>query len=165
VTESWRRPYPLGYGRLVVVLWELLALALFGWRTLRLLAELVSVHPAAGWALSAGLAALWATGSWRIVRLGVYVGDRGLRIQGLVRSRVLDWSEIALVSVHDPVRRTLGFEVSTGQTVLIGLRTGEMVGTPLFAKGIDFVFRPGAFQHAYRSLRSAFEDRSAPATA
>ena len=137
------------------MVWELLALALFGWSTLRLLEQLTAVPPTAGWVLSGLLAAAWIAASWRIVRYGVYVNDYGLRIQGLLRSRVIAWPEVKQIAMRDTSHVLLGITVAGGPNVLIDLRTGETAATPLYANGIDFLFRPHAFGHAYRELRGA----------
>jgi hypothetical protein len=155
------RPYSPGRGRWLIIAWELGGLALLLWSTVRI----YELGPrAAGW-LGGALVLLWLAGSWRILRLGVYVSDHGVLVRGLVGSRVLPWSRIDRIAVDDVVHRVAGFEIPSGRTVVISCRDGEAVNTPLWAHGIDFRFRPGVFRQVYQGLRAHHAAaRALPAT-
>jgi hypothetical protein len=147
--RQWMRPYTPGRGRWLVIAWELGGLAFVGWTTVRLF-DLGSQPAALLWG---ALAALWLLGSWRILRIGVYVSDRGVRVRGLAGSRTLRWAEIDFFTLDHVVYRIGGFELPRETTVRIRCRNGRTVNTPLWAQGIDFHARPGAFGAVYHALR------------
>jgi hypothetical protein len=103
--------------------------------------------------LGGALALLWLMGSWRIMRIGVYISAHGVRIRGLVASRTLRWTEIEFFTLDEVIHRLGGFELPRETTVRIRRRDGRVVRTPLWAQGIDFHSRPGAFGEVYHLLR------------
>jgi hypothetical protein len=147
--REWVRPYPPGRGRWLVIGWELGGLAFVGWTTVRLFD--LGPRPAA--VLGGALAMLWLLGCWRILRIGVYFNEYGVRVRGLLGSRTLRWSEIEFFALDEVVHRLGGFELPGGTTVRIKCRDGRRVNTPLWAQGVDFHARPGAFGKVYHALR------------
>jgi Bacterial PH domain len=133
----------------MVIAWELGGLAFAGWTTARLF-DLGSDPTRV---LTAALAVTWLLGSWRILRIGVYVSEYGVRIRGLARSRTLRWTEIESFALDQVVHRLGGFELPRETTVRIRCRDGRLVSTPLWAQGIDFHSRPGTFREVYQGLR------------
>ena len=133
----------------MVLGWEAASLAALGWATIRLF----DLGGAAALGTIAGLALLWLLGSWRIVRMGVYLSDRGVRIRGLLRNRTLGWHDIAQIWLHRSSHRLGRWEIPSGMTVLIERSDGAVVNTELWAQGVDFHSRPGAFRAVYRELR------------
>jgi hypothetical protein len=133
----------------LIIGWELGGLAFVQWTTVRLFA--LSSAPA--WVLTGILAALWLLGSWRILRMGVYVSEYGVRIRGLFDTRTLRWTEIAEFALDQPVYRLGVVRVPAGLTVLIKRHTGGYVNTSLWAQGIDFHQRPRLFREVYGLLR------------
>jgi PH (Pleckstrin Homology) domain-containing protein len=132
-----------------VIAWELGGLAFVGWTTIRLFD--LGPRPAA--LLAGALAVLWLLGSWRIMRIGVYLSEHGVRVRGLVGSRTLRWTQIESFALDQVVHRLGQFELPAGTTVRIRCHDGRLVKTPLWAQGIDFHARPGAFRDVYHALR------------
>lgn len=129
--------------------WEAFALAVLGWTTVPLFDLSGRALPV----LAAGLAAAWLLGAWRIARMGVYLGDDGVRIRGLFRSRTLRWHDIAKIWLHRSSHRFGRWEIPSGMTVLMERRDGSLVNTELWAQGVDFHARPKAFRAVYEQLR------------
>jgi Bacterial PH domain len=149
VNDSWVRPYSPGAGRWLVIGWEAFALGLLAWTTV----EQFELAGHGVRAVIAVLALLWLVGAVRILRMGAYVGDRGVLIRGLLRSRMLAWQEIAHVRLHQATHRLARWEIESGLTVLIERRDGTLVNTELWARGVDFHARPTVFRHVYHELR------------
>lgn len=145
---AWHRPYTPGRGRWLIIGWELAGLASVAWTTIRLF-DLVGTD---AWVVTGALAVAWLVGSWRILRMGVYLSEYGVRIRGLLGSRTLRWTEIDQIAVEAPVYRFGVVRVPAGMTVLIRHRTGEFVNTSLWSQGIDFHSRPRLFREVYGLL-------------
>lgn len=158
MTSAWLRPYSPGRGRWLIVAWELAGLAFFGWTTVRLFD--LGLRSAA--VLTGGLGLLWLLGAWQIMRSGVYVGESGIRVRGLIGSRTLRWHEIEHFVIDRISHRIGGLEIPSGTTVLIKRRNGGLVHTPLWAQGIDFHARPAAFREVYQILRDLHTEALAP---
>lgn len=149
VSDTWVRPYTPGTGRWLVIGWEAVALGLLGWTTVQqfgLTGHGIRV-------LACVLAAVWVLGAWRILQMGAYVGSGGLHIRGLIRSRTMQWREVAHVRLHKATHRLGPWEIESGMTVLIERRDGTTVNTELWAQGVDFHSRPKVFRAVYHELR------------
>jgi len=146
---TWWRPYSPGRGRWLIIGWEVGSLA-FPHRTT---VPMYSLGGVGAKALAMALAVLWLVGSWRIVRMGVYVSHYGVRVHGVLRSRTLGWAEIDEFVLDEPDYKLGRLLVPAGITVLIRHRDGTYVHTPLWAKGIDFHRRPRVFREVYGVLR------------
>ena len=149
VSDTWVRPYTPGTGRWLVIGWEAVALGLLGWTTVQqfgLTGHGIRV-------LACVLAAVWVLGGWRILQMGAYVGSEGLHIRGLIRSRTMQWREVAHVRLHKATHRLGPWEIESGMTVLIERRDGTTVNTELWAQGVDFHSRPKVFRAVYHELR------------
>ncbi|BCB81083.1 hypothetical protein GCM10022251_66830 [Phytohabitans flavus] len=131
------------------MVWELAALAIFGWTTV----ELFELGGFRVLALGLGLAVLWVVGCWRIARMGVYVSEYGVRVRGLVRSRTIAWRQVEHVRLHQAAHRIGRLEIPSGTTVLIERADGGDVPTSLWAQGVDFHNQPGVFRAVYHDLR------------
>ena len=148
--ETWERPYTPGTGRWLVIAWEAVALSLLAWTSIRqfdLTGHGLRV-------LACVIAALWVIGAYRILQMGAYVGDEGVRIHGLLRSRTMRWSEVAHVRLHKATHKVGRWEIESGMTVLIERRDGSTVNTELWAQGVDFHSRPKVFRAVYHELRN-----------
>ncbi len=156
---DWVRPYTPGTGRWLVIGWEAFALALFAWRTV--LEFEVTGH---GIPILAGaMAALWASGTWRILQMGAYVRADGRHIRGLLRSRTLRWHDIKHVRLHQAIHKLGPWKIDSGMTVLIERSDGSTVNTELWAQGVDFHSRPKVFRAVYHELRDRHLAAIAPA--
>ena len=131
------------------MVWELAALAIFGWTT----AELFELRGTHLLLLILGLGVVWGLGCWRIALMGVYVSAYGVRVRGLFRSRTLAWREVEQIRLHEAAHRIGRLEIPSGMTVLIERASGSDVPTTLWAQGIDFHNQPGAFREVYHDLR------------
>jgi hypothetical protein len=150
VNKTWVRPYAPGTGRWLVIGWEAAALAFLAWSTIQQFAISGNLrHLVAG-----ALAAIWVVGTFRIIDMGVYVGERGLLVRGLLRTRRVPWGEIAHVRLHKARHKIGRWEIESGMTVLIERRDGSTVNTELWAKGVDFHKRPREFRAVYHELRN-----------
>jgi hypothetical protein len=132
-----------------VIGWEAVALGLLGWTSVQqfdLTGHGIRV-------LACVLAAVWVLAAWRILQMGAYVGERGLHLRGLLRSRTLQWRDVAHVRLHKAAHRLGPWEVESGLTVLIERRDGSTVNTELWAQGVDFHSRPKVFRAVYHELR------------
>ncbi|BCB86420.1 PH domain-containing protein [Phytohabitans suffuscus] len=143
------------------MVWELAALAIFGWTTV----ELFALGGLPVLALGLGLAALWGLGCWRIARMGVYVSEYGVWVRGLVRSRTIRWREVEHIRLHQAAHGIGRLRIPSGMTVLIERTDGADVPTSLWAQGIDFHNQPGAFRAVYHDLRERHAAALRPATA
>jgi hypothetical protein len=145
------------------MLWELVALGLFGWSTV----GLFSLSGAGVVALGLALTGLWVAGCWRIARMGVYVSEYGVKVRGLLRSRTVAWRDVAHIRLHEAAYRMGRLEIPSGMTVLIERQTGADIPTSLWAQGVDFHRQPGAFRAVYHDLRErhAAALRLSPASA
>jgi hypothetical protein len=112
-----------------------------------------TLEPTGALVLAVLLAVAWIAVSWQVLRLGVYVSKQGALIHGLVMRYALSWDDVQRISVEHATYRLFGAEIPAGKTVVIDLRDGSRVNTPLWAHGIDFHFRPGVFQEVQDELR------------
>lgn len=156
--ENWIRPYTPGPGRWLVIAWEAAALALLAWTTIRQFD--VTGHGIN--LIACAHAALWVLGAHRILRMGAYVGDGGLRIHGLLHSHTMSWRDVSQIRLHRTTWRIGPWEVESGLTVLIDRRDGRTVNTELWAKGIDFHARPTVFRAVYQELRTRHKESQNP---
>ena len=161
MSRSWQRPYQPGQGRLYVIVWEALALALFYWTTVRLFSL--------GSPARAGLAGLvvlaWLAAAWRIRVIGVYVGPQAVRIRGMFSTRTLTWPQIDQVVVEPAGGTVPWLRKPADRMVTLHLADARRVGTTLFANGIDFHARPGEFQRVAAHLRHCHAATRARASA
>jgi hypothetical protein len=136
-----------------VVAWELFGLGFFGWTTLQMLQPSMAWTPPGIVLLVLALFALWVVASYRILRMGVYVSDQGVRVLGLLGRRTVGWSEVERITVRE-TRHSIGrLRIAGGMSVQLEPRDGAPIETTLWAQGIDFAFRRHAFHAAYRELR------------
>jgi hypothetical protein len=133
----------------LIIAWELGGLAMLDWTTVRLF----ELTPRAAAGLTAVLVVLWLVGSWRIVRMGVYVSEYGVRVRGLIGSRTLRWTQIQHITLDQAEYGIGRLRVPGGTTVVIKCRNGDWVNTSLWVQGIDFHARPHLFSDVYQGLR------------
>jgi hypothetical protein len=150
-----------------VVAWELFGLGFFGWTTERVLRPSMALPPAGIAILVLALFVTWVLIAHRILRMGVYVSDQGIRVVRLIGSRTVRWSDVDRIIVRD-TQHTIGrLKIPGGMSVQIDPREGAPVETTLWAEGIDFAFRRHAFHAAYRELRqhlTAYREQTRLAT-
>jgi hypothetical protein len=148
VEYAWVRPYAPGTGRWWVLGWEVLSFGMLGWAAV----ESFGLSGIAVTLTVLALATVWVLGAWRIVRMGVYVGD-GVQIRGLLRTRTLRWDDITRFWLHSSSHKVGPFVIPNGMTVLAERRDGSVINTQLWAKGVDFHARPQTFRAVFHELR------------
>ncbi len=147
-----------------MVAWELFGLGFFGWSTERVLRPSLALPPVGIALLVLALFVTWVLVAHRILRMGVYVSDHGVRVVRLIGSHTVGWSEVERIIVRDTQHRIGRLKVAGGMSVQIDPREGGPVETTLWAEGIDFAFRRHAFHAAYGELRrhlTAYRERLA----
>jgi len=157
-SPAWIRPYTPGPGRWLVIAWEAAALALLAWTTVRQFN--VTGHGVK--LVACTMAALWVIGAHRILRMGAYVGEAGLRIHGLLHSHTTSWRDVDQIRLHRATHRLGPWRIEAGLTVLVDRRDGSTVNTELWAKGIDFHSRPNVFRAVYQELRARHREAQTP---
>ena len=148
--QTWERPYTASTGRWLVIGWEAAALAMLAWTAI----ERFDLEGLGARLVIGAVTALWALGAYRILQMGAYVGEAGLRIRGLLRSRTLPWPDIAHVRLHRTGHKIGRWEIDNGMTVVVERRDGSTVNTELWAQGVDFHARPSVFRAVYHELRA-----------
>jgi hypothetical protein len=143
--ESWRRPYRVGPWRvggaavlLLVtsyVLMSALVVALAG-----------SVSSAL---VCAGCGAVLVVLALRLLRMGVWVSARGLRLVGFFTTSTLAWRQVAAVRTTQEPVKVLGLPRTVQGQALQVLQVGGRSGRRLLTDhNADFLGRPGSFERA-----------------
>lgn len=80
------------------------------------------------------LAALGVTvGIWRVTRLGIFLDDGRVKVTGVVRSRVLAWTDIAKVKDDSlGVGRQISFVLTSGENVTTLAQTVTFAGYEVY---------------------------------
>lgn len=157
--ERWRRPYRPGPWRVGVAALALL-LASYVLFAAVIIALTGSVSEA-GVVFGCSLAVI--AGALRLLRVGVWVSDRGLRHVSFLLTRTLPWERVVAVRTAQQPVRWLGLPRTVqGQALTVVRRDrpgGE--GAPLLTThGADFLARPEAFDRAADAIEAwAAENR------
>lgn len=165
VQRRWIRPYRPGPFRVALALALLAATAfvtLSGFITTLTL-------PTRPERLLSGVVTLAMAGSLtvvaaRVLSVGVWVNDFGIRILGLAHRRQLRWPEVADVRRVPGPARVLGTPLRRGgETVWLVLQDGSDLETPLTDVGPDFLGRAEAYDMAAGAVERWFsETRPSP---
>ena len=166
VQARWVRPYRPGPAR--VLLTFLIGAVTVFTGFVGFLSVLAEPTP---WARLANLAitvvvsgSLAALGS-RVLSVGVWVNDFGVRILGLVHSEELAWPKVADVRRVRAPARFLGSPLRRGgDTVWLVLVDGTDRETPLSDVGPDFLGRAEAYDMAAGAVERWFEETKSPPT-
>ncbi|MGP4004117.1 hypothetical protein [Streptomyces sp. 8N706] len=143
--DRWRRPYRPGPWRVgaAALLLLLASYLLFA----AMIVAFAGALPGAGGCV-AGAAVVIAF-ALRLVRVGVWVSERGLRRVGLLTTATLPWAEVSGVrTVQQPVQ-WLGLPRAVqGQALLVIPTAGEPLRPLLTDHNADFFSRTEAFDRA-----------------
>ncbi|MFF1549311.1 hypothetical protein [Streptomyces sp. NPDC058291] len=156
--ERWRRPYRPGPWRVGAAALALLlaSYVLFAAVIIALTGSVSEAGTVFGCSLVVIAAAL------RLLRVGVWVSDRGLRHVSFLRTRTLPWDRVLAVrTVQQPVR-WLGLPRTVqGEALTVVRRERPAVAAPLLTThGADFLARPEAFDRAADAVEAwASENR------
>jgi hypothetical protein len=143
--ERWRRPYRLGPWRVATAALTLLLAAY-----LLISAMIIAMAgPLVGANAIVLVAALTIAFALRLLRMGIWVSERGVRRVGLFSTRTLRWREVARVStVQQPVR-WLGLPRTVqGQALLIEPHQGEPLRPLVTDHNADFLSHAQLFDQA-----------------
>lgn len=92
---------------------------------------------------------------WRVIRLGIYVGDQGLCYRGFVRRTVVPWNDVRGVKLAPLDTRLRAFAVVAtppGMAIWIDRVNGPPIQTWVNDRSLDFIGRSRAFQHAFNAI-------------
>jgi hypothetical protein len=129
---AWRRPYPdafrllSGFIAVAGTVFAVVVAAMLAthWRSLMAL-------PVAG---IGGFIGVWLTAAWRFHRTALLVGDAGIRVRRLLRTRTIPWSQISQFQTAPDilVRERLWIVMVDGQRVRTPIqRASGVFGTAL----------------------------------
>lgn len=91
MATGWRKPYESELQHtLVSVAW--LVAAVVG--LVPLCGGVVTGFGPVAWIVVLGFIALWETALWRAVGVGLYVSERGVKVQSILRTTVLPWASL-----------------------------------------------------------------------
>ncbi|MCQ9135070.1 hypothetical protein [Streptomyces hilarionis] len=156
--ERWRRPYRPGPWRVGAAALALLlaSYVLFAAVIIALTGSVSEAGTVFGCSLVVIAAAL------RLLRMGVWVSDRGLRHVSFLHTRTLPWEQVLAVrTVQQPVR-WLGLPRTVqGEALTVVRRERPAESAPLLTThGADFLARPEAFDRAADAVEAwASENR------
>ncbi|MEU6481494.1 hypothetical protein ABZ858_32400 [Streptomyces sp. NPDC047017] len=151
--ERWRRPYRpgpwrVGAAALVLLLASFVLLA-------GVVIALTGEPASAAVCLAVGVAVIAA--ALRLLRMGVWVGARGLRQVSFLVSRTTPWAQVvSLRTAQQPVR-WLGLPRTVQGQALLMVRRGrapETVPPLLTTHGADFLGRATAFDRAADAVQA-----------
>ncbi|MFF8596874.1 hypothetical protein ACF061_36745 [Streptomyces sp. NPDC015220] len=155
--EHWRRPYRPGPWRVGMAALVLLlaSFVLFSAVVIVLTGALSSA------AICFGVALVVIAGALRLLRMGVWVGARGLRHVGFLVTRTTPWVQVVSIrTVQQPVR-WLGLPRTVqGQALLLARRgrSAEAVPALLTTHDADFLGRVTAFDRAADAVEAWAEE-------
>ncbi|MGW1785422.1 hypothetical protein ACWCQQ_40985 [Streptomyces sp. NPDC002143] len=157
--ERWRRPYRPGPWRVGMA-----ALALLLASYVLFAAVIIALTGSASEAGAVfGCSLLVIAGALRLLRMGVWVSDRGLRHVGFLFTRTLPWERVMAVRTAQQPVRWLGLPRTVqGQalTVVRRDRTAGEAAPLLTTHGADFLARAEAFDRAADAIEAwAAENR------
>ncbi|MEW2049784.1 hypothetical protein OHS71_12045 [Streptomyces sp. NBC_00377] len=157
--QRWRRPYRPGPWRVGVAALALLlaSYVLFA----AVIIALTGSASEAGAVLGCSLVVI--AGALRLLRVGVWVSERGLRHVGFLLTRTLPWERVVAVrTVQQPVR-WLGLPRTVQGQALTVVRRDRPAGEApalLTTHGADFLARAEAFDRAADAIEAwAAENR------
>ncbi|MFE6779328.1 hypothetical protein [Streptomyces sp. NPDC057702] len=143
--EQWRRPYRPGPWRVGLAA-VLLLLASFVLLSAMVIAVAGSVT---GAATCVGIAAIVIAGAVRLLRVGVWVSQHGLRHVSFLRTTTLRWSQVASVRTRQQPVKLLGLPRTVqGQALVISTERGSTLRALVTDHNSDFLGRRPAFDRA-----------------
>jgi hypothetical protein len=114
----WTQPYQRGAraaGLVVAALSSMVALVVVC--ATYLVPGMAPTERGANWAavlVPIAFFTLWVAMAWRIALVGVSVGDRGIRVRSVLRTQVIEWTDVhRVVAVDDPTFRNRAVVVVT----------------------------------------------------
>ncbi|MDT3399580.1 hypothetical protein RKE29_23540 [Streptomyces sp. B1866] len=148
--DRWRRPYRPGRLRVggAALLLLLASYLLFS----ALIIGLAGSVPGAAWCGAAG--AVVTAFAVRLVRVGIWVSDQGLRQRSLWSTTTVPWRQVVSVrTVQQPVR-WLGLPRGVQGQALVVTRLAEAALPAVVTDhNADFLGRPGAFRRAAEGVQ------------
>ncbi|MBB5940048.1 hypothetical protein [Streptomyces zagrosensis] len=143
--EQWRRPYRPGPWRVGLAA-VLLLLASFVLLSSMVIAMAGSMAGAGGCAV---IAAIMIAIAVRLLRMGVWVSQHGLRQIGLMSTVTLSWPQVASIRTRQQPVKLLGLPRTVqGQALVITTARGDVLRTVITDHNSDFLGRGTAFERA-----------------
>jgi hypothetical protein len=87
-----------------------------------------------GWIAGLLLATLFITVAWRVSMVGVWIGDRGVRVSTVARTRVVPWADLDRVWLAPAANYD-------ALALWISLRDGTELETPIWRAGSPAIHR------------------------
>ncbi len=157
--EQWRRPYRPGPWRVGLAAVFLL-LASFVLLSAMVIAMAGSV---AGAATCVAIAAVMITGALRLLRMGVWVSQHGLRHTSFLSTSTLRWSQVASVRTRQQPVKLLGLPRTVqGQALVITTTRGAVLRALVTDHNSDFLGRKPAFDRAADAVEAWAAEHTAP---
>ncbi|QKW09529.1 PH domain-containing protein [Streptomyces sp. NA04227] len=145
--DRWRRPYRPGPWRVGLAA-SLLLLAAF----VLLSTVIIAFAGSPAETLACGvLALLIIATALRMLRMGTWVGSRGVRRVGMFATRTVSWDQVAAVRTAQQPVRWLGLPRTVqGEALVLQRRSrpDEELRPLMTTHNADFLGRPGAFDRA-----------------
>lgn len=132
LVPGWEVPYE-SYGRTTI---RYVAVGFLSLATLVMMSGLVFDSPTSltAWLMAPLFFAAFVTFGWRLALVGVWIGERGIRVTMVVRTRVVRWAEFDRVWLGP----------ATGYDALalwISTRDGANIETPIWRQGTRVMHR------------------------
>ena len=111
--------------------------------------------------LIVAFALVWESFLVRLFRIGIFVGEEGIQVRGLVRSVTLRWPEVRDIHLA-PLKLPLLFWVPIpprNLTIWIDRFEGPAIQTWVNNQSAEFLGRRHAFEQAFRALEQELEKR------
>jgi len=158
----WRRPYSAGPFHVLAG-----GLIAFGLAFFVLVLVLLALAPGAAGekiAMATVITAfvlVWDSFLVRLFRIGIFVGEEGMQVRGLVRTVKLRWPEVRDIHLA-PLKLPLLFWVPIppqNLTIWIDRLDGPPIQTWVNNQSAEFFGRRRAFEHAFRALEQELRRR------
>jgi hypothetical protein len=151
--RKWKRPYPIGWFHALVGLFGVLGVVFFVALVVSGITRVGTRPGAAALELAIGLAffGVWFTFCWRLLTVGIYVGNRGLQYRGAIKTTTIPWDDVRGVRVG-PLNRAGLYGLTGTVTIWIDRRSGESFQTWVNNNSADFLGRRKAFDSAFGDL-------------
>ncbi|MEV6110015.1 hypothetical protein AB0M28_35715 [Streptomyces sp. NPDC051940] len=148
--DYWRRPYRPGPWRVGGA-----ALALLIVSYLLLATVIMLMAGSASGAVACFVSALAVTAAaLRVLRMGVWVSARGVRLVNFLYTKTLSWDQVSVVRTAQQPVKWLGLPRSVQGQAVVAHTPGGDSRALLTDKNADFLGRPEAFERAADTIEA-----------
>jgi hypothetical protein len=160
---KWRRLYSGGPFHLLVGCLIAFGVAFFTWTMLFLDRERGALGPKGGMAIAiVAFVIVWESFLVWLFRLGIFVGEEGIRVRRFARTVTLGWPEVRDIRLAPLKPPSWMFWIPIpleNQTIWIDRFDGPPIQTDVNNQSAEFLGRRRAFEQAVRVLRQELEKR------